>query len=395
MPGHVRGLLAAILVAACLAWPAVGAAAVAHPDLSYDIDSPAGDPNLNALDLYTPDGAQAGDRRAVVVYVHGGGWRNGDKSNQIADKRELFTGAGYLFASVNYRLSPEDVTALDPARIRFPDHPHDLGEAIGWLSAHVADYGGDPARILLIGHSAGAHLVDLVSTDPAYVEAYGVRPWQLIGTVSLDTDALDVAARIADGSAPTRALFYNAFGTEAENAADGSWRQASPLSWAGGDDPGFLLVTQARSADRLADNRAFATALGEDPGAVFAAPYDHRGINRAVGSGADPAGETKAIMAFFADRVASAGTPPAPRLRKHPRKRLRTRHRRVTAKFRFNATGAARFECRLGRRPFRRCSSPRVVRVGKGRHRFRVRALSASDRPGPATSFRFRVIRRR
>ena len=198
-----RTLLFVAIVGAALAGlsglTARADAAIVQRDLSYDIDSPPSDPNLNALDLYVPDGAQPSDSRPVVVYVHGGAWRTGDKASQIADKVTLFTGAGYVFASVNYRLSPRDPTVLDPARIKFPDQPDDVGEAIGWLDRNVEAYGGDPGRMLLIGHSAGAHLVSLVSTDPSYVGSFGVEPWQLIGTVSLDTDAFDIASEACTG----------------------------------------------------------------------------------------------------------------------------------------------------------------------------------------------------
>ena len=85
-----RTLLFVAIVAAALAGlsglAAPADAAIVQRVLSYDIDSPPGDPNLNALDLYLPDGAQPSDSRPVVVYAHGGAWRAGDKANQIADK---------------------------------------------------------------------------------------------------------------------------------------------------------------------------------------------------------------------------------------------------------------------------------------------------------------------
>jgi arylformamidase len=390
------GALTLAALAAGLLAAAGAGAAVSVEDVSYDLDSPVADPNLNALDIYTPDGVAAADARPVVVYVHGGGWRAGDKANQIAKKVNLFTGAGYVFVSVNYRLSPQDTGTLDPGRIKFPDHPHDVGEAIGWLSAHVAAYGGDPTRLLLIGHSAGAHLVSLVSTDPSYIEAYGVQPFQLIGTVSLDTDAFDVTAQ-ADPSSPAATnpgLFWNAFGTPAENAATGSWAAASPIAFADQADPRFLLVT-SQIPRRVSENRAIATALGQDPAGVLSVPYDHEGINDAVGAAADPAGETAAIISFLTARVGDSSQPPKPKLSKHPRRRLKTSSRRVEVRFRFSSTAGLGFECRLDHGRFKSCRSPRTYRVARGRHRFRVRAVSASGRPGAERSFEFRVVRQR
>ncbi len=381
--------LLAFAIAGALA--AVAEAVVEHPDVSYDIDSPPLDPGLNAVDIYTPEGASGTDARPVVVYVHGGGWRIGDKSNSIDSKVALFTGAGYVFASVNYRLSPTDPSTLDPARLRFPDHPHDVGEAIGWISKNVARYGGDPTRILLVGHSAGAHLVSLVATDHSYVDAYGVQPWQLIGAVSLDTDAFDVADRIGELDESDRSLFYNAFGSPSEESADPRWAAASPVRWADANDPRQLLVTQARSANRIADNQRMASELGQDPAGVFLAPYNHEGINDAVGSPTDSAGETAAIMGFFAARVKAAKDPVA-KLRAHPPALVRTQSGHATVEFELHSrSNGARFECRLDSRKLRHCPSQRKVVADRGRHTFRYRAIAPSGRPGVTEVFRFRV----
>jgi arylformamidase len=381
----------AALLAALTALPS--AAATAHPDIDYDIDSPPAVPSQNELDLYTPDGATANDHRPVVVYVHGGSWAIGDKANQIQDKVSLFTGAGYLFVSINYRLSPSSGDPQnDPNRIKFPDHPHDVGEAIGWLSRHVSSYGGDPNRIALIGHSAGAHLVSLVSTDPEYVAAYGVHEWQLIGTVSLDSDAYDIPHRIATGTPQARAILYNAFATPAENAVSNAWVLGSPITWAGPKDPPFLLVPQAAVADRVSESQEMAGALAAASGAsVFPVPYDHQAINDAVGSPVDTAGETGAIMDFLSRAVAAAKDPKA-KLRKHPPSRIPAHGRRTRIKFRFEANvPGATFDCRLGKGTLKPCRARRSFRVGSGRHSLRYRALSDRGRPGPVQRFRFTV----
>lgn len=385
-----RALAALLAALACVVWTATAAGATAHLDVDYDLDaSPTAE---NRLDLYAPEGASPADRRPVVVYVHGGGWRAGDKRNQIGHKVDLFTGAGYVFASLDYRLSPADPAALEADRVRFPDHPHDVGEAIGWLDRNVAAYGGDPTRIVLIGHSAGAHLVSLLSTDPRYLEAYAVEPWQVIGTIALDTDAYDIAARIAEVRPLGRSLYYNAFGTPAEDAATGSWAAASPISWASAADPEFLLVTQAASPIRVADAERMAAALGQGPSTVFRAPYDHGGINAAVGDPADGSGETAAIVGFVS-RVVAAAKPPKARFLGRISRRVRSLHRTARVRLRFTADRpGSTFECRLDKRAFRACTSPHPVSVRFGRHLFRVRALAAGGRPGPVNRLRFRVV---
>ena len=381
----------------CLALAGSASGATAVLDLDYDLGSPppASLASQSRLDLYLPEGATATDSRPVVVYVHGGGWRAGDKRNRIADKVNLFTGAGYVFASLNYRLSPATLSATpDPSRIKFPDHPHDVGEAIGWLDRNLASYGGDPERIALIGHSAGAHLVSLVAADPSYVQAYEVEPWQLVGAVSLDTAAFDVAARIAELRPAGRLLYVNAFGTAAENEATDSWAKASPITWADVGDPAQFLVTQTANPARVQENRRMAAALGQDPEGVFLAPYDHAGINDAVGDVDDPAGETEAIMAFLREAIAAA-QPPRAKLRKRPPKRIETARRRAKLRFKFTSPDpGASFECRLDAAAFKPCQSPRRVVVGRGKHRFRIRAVAANGRLGPAVVHRFAVRRR-
>jgi len=374
-------------------------AATATLGIDYDLDgSPPPVPRrLNQLDLYRPDGAAAGDDRPVVIYVHGGGWMRGDKGNAIANKVALFTGAGYVFASVDYRLSPDPPDPpYPPDRIRFPDQPDDVGEAIGWIDRNVSAYGGDPSRIILIGHSAGAQLVALVSTDSGYVARWGVDPDHLLGTIPLD-GAYDIAATIASAVPQRRPLYYNAFATPAENAIDGAWQAASPIDSAGPEDPPMLIVTQQANPRRTAASEAFAAALGPGRGDVLAVPYDHGGINRAVGSAADdPAGETDAIMGFI-DEVLGAARPPKVKITAHPPKRVKLhRHEgRVRVHFRFKAKGDAKgFECRLDDAKFRRCSPPQSYRVRRGRHSFRVRAIGAGGDRGPTKKFGFRVVRR-
>lgn len=389
-------------VALLLALPAGAGAAQESRGIGYDLDgTPTPNPaKLNQLDLYAPADVMAGAARPVVVYVHGGGWMRGDKGNRIADKVRLFTGAGYLFASVNYRLSPDPIDLSYPSsRVRFPIQQEDVGEAIAWLDRNVAAYGGDPRRILLIGHSAGAQIVALLATDPSYVARWGVDPAHLLGTVALDTDAYDIAKRIATGDAETKEMFYSGFATPAENALDGTWARASAILHADPADPDFLLVTQAAAPRRITGAEQMAAALGQDPAtSVFRAPYDHAGINAAVGSPTDQSGETAAIMSFF---TAKAGPlqPPTARVRilDRPPNVLRLRHgRRLRVHFRFAAVGeATSLRCRLDRHRYHRCRSPRRYRVKPGRHRFRVVAVGASGEQGPVRKIGFRVRDRR
>ncbi|MCB0827650.1 MAG: alpha/beta hydrolase [Solirubrobacterales bacterium] len=325
---------------------------------------------------------------------------NGDKENRITDKAKLFTDAGYLFASVNYRLSPDISSGspdFDADRVRFPNHPDDVARAVAWIADHAEAYGGDPDSILLIGHSAGAHLVSLVGTNPEFMKRVGVAPNQVIGVVSLDTATFDISEDATpDGSIPGQRalLLWNAFGTPAEEAANPGWNAASPLLHAGLNDPRHLFVTQAAKANRIEANREMAAALGQDPDGVVTVPLDHAGINAAVGAPGDPSGESAAILEFMGQRVA-AHPPLRVSIRKRPGKRVRigrkARKRRVAFRFRANRK-PGRLKCRIDSRKFKRCHSPEHYRLRRGRHVFRVHAVYPSGRTSPERKVRFRIV---
>ncbi|MGB0121184.1 MAG: alpha/beta hydrolase [Solirubrobacterales bacterium] len=374
---------------------------VVEKDIVYHSGA-EGSPDLKKLDVYRPDDARRGDLRPVVVYVHGGAWMNGDKSNRMEYKPDLFTSAGYVFVSVNYRLSPEvtstDPDQFDPGRLRFPEHPGDVAESIAWVSRNIGARGGDPDAIMLLGHSAGAHLVSLVATNPVYLDNRGASAEQVLGVVSLDAGALNVAeSAIQAGAQPTvnNLLIWNAFGTPAENALRGDWVDASPVNWADSSDPRHLLVTQADRLLRVHDNRLMAGALGQDPLGVFESPLDHEGINTVLGDPVDTTGETAAVMGFIADRRAGRINP-AIAIRKRPAKKVRigSRAKKRKVVFKFTARGvAAGIQCRLDRAKFSRCSSPHSFRVKPGGHTFRLRSLYPSGRPGKVKVVKFKVVR--
>jgi arylformamidase len=143
--------------------------------------------NLTSLDLYVPP--RRCRRRAavpVVAWVHGGGYSRGDKAQQVADKVALFAKRGWIFASVNYRLSRPGAGAA-----RYPDHYDDVASAVAWLRKRVRGRGGDPKRIALLGHSAGADIVSNVAVNPAYLKRRGQPLRALRCFAPLDTAGFD------------------------------------------------------------------------------------------------------------------------------------------------------------------------------------------------------------
>lgn len=266
-----------------------GTATTTMRDLAYhQVDGI--DPNLLSLDLYVPVLPEGCGPTPLVVYVHGGGFATGDKANRIGDKVALFTGEGWAFASVNYRLSPDrpdpdGASGEGPAEVvRYPIHEQDVAAAIAWLVEHASDHDLDAARLVLVGHSSGAYLVSLLSTDTSFLEQAGVDPARVRCTVSLDTE-YDAAAQVAQGGAQ-EALYRNALGED-----PAVWAAASPLTHAGdpGHHPSFLIITQGPPR-RTGGAQAFAAALvaaGTEAEAVDVSPMDHEGVNAAIGAPGD------------------------------------------------------------------------------------------------------------
>jgi acetyl esterase/lipase len=260
-------------------------------DVSYDPSAPE-DP-LRTLDIYPlPSSTTAAP---VVIWVHGGGWHSGDKENKMARKVELFNGEGYLLVSLNYRLSPEPKASPDPDRIRFPTHPEDVARAVAWVHANAASYGGDPERIALLGHSAGAHLVALLGTAPAYLAPYDLAPTDLRCVGSFDTEGYDVPSAIETGSAQQNAVLINAFGTD-----PAVWTEASPLTHVALGVPDFLLVARG-AAPRRASVEAFRAALADvsvPADVIEAAALEHDEVSEVIGEPDDQI-MTPAIRTFL------------------------------------------------------------------------------------------------
>lgn len=270
----------------------VDAAYTAQRNIVYR-DVPGVDPNLVNMDLYVPDPIPA-QPIPVVLFVHGGGWAIGDKAVQMQYKPALFTNAGYCFVSVNYRLSPRPAELDNPNRIMYPVHEQDVAASVAWVHNHVAEYGGDPARIALIGHSAGAHLVNLISVDESYLAKYGLGLSALRGTIVLDTGGYDIATVMKHTSLP---LYRNAFGDD-----PAIWAAASPMNHvaAGKGIPPMLLVTRGL-AWRMEECRNFAKAISDAGGSakvLEAEGYSHADVNRKLG---EPGEEvvTPAVMQFL------------------------------------------------------------------------------------------------
>ncbi len=250
----------------------VGDVAV-HRDLVYGED-----PALQSLDVFAP--AQSPKPRPLVIFVHGGGWSEGDKGRHVR-KGMWFVRQGFVYASVNYRLSPA---------VRHPSHAEDVARAVAWLRAHAARFGADPERVYLLGHSAGAHLVALVATDVRLLASHGERGHFLRGVILLDGSGYDLTVRVPKARPPSQQMFLQAFGEDPS-----VWKDASPVHHAGLSrvPPPLLLFYVAGRKSSQTQARLFSDRLrkvGGEAHLVGVAGRDHVSIVRRLGLPGDPVG---------------------------------------------------------------------------------------------------------
>jgi acetyl esterase/lipase len=244
------------------------------------------------LDIYSPPNAK---NLPVVFWIHGGGWESGDKSD-VQIKPQAFMAKGFIFVAVNYRLLPN----VDMATI-----VRDVAKAIHWVHGHVADYGGDPNRLLIMGHSAGAQLAALICTDERDLKAEGLSLDIIKGCVPVDGDTYDVPAIIE--TAETRWRVHGLpranFGHREKFGNDpAKHRDFSAVTHVTKDKgiPPFLILHVAGHPDTTAQAQRLGNVL-KDAGlaaTVFAAKETtHTRINADLGQPDDPA--TKVLFEFL------------------------------------------------------------------------------------------------
>ena len=269
-----------------------GTDTVAHRDLRY-AQGPGVVATLQSLDLYLPVRPAGCGAAPLVAYVHGGGFINGDKANQITGKVNLFNQEGWGFASINYRLVGDP--GAGPTNGVYPAAEQDIAAALAYLAGHAKGYGIDPDRMMLLGHSAGAFLVALVSTDRGFVQGAGLQLDDIVCTAPLDT-TYDIAAQIARGGTE-EAMFRNAFGDD-----PAVWDRASPPHNVapGKSIPSFHIVTRG-TPERVTQSQSFGATLREAGVAAdvqVVRGLSHEEVNDAVGKAGDTI-VTPPLMDFF------------------------------------------------------------------------------------------------
>ena len=230
-------------------------------------DVPYGADPRQRMDVYLPPAGQA--RGPVLVMVHGGAWMFGHKAAAGLLENKLahwVAQRGFVLVSLDYRMVPQ-ATPLEQAR--------DVAHAVAAVQAAAPGWGADPARLVLMGHSAGAHLVALLAADPGYREGAGAAPW--LGTIALDSAAYDVP-QIMNGPHP--ALYDDAFGQD-----EVLQREASPTLVLSGTPEPVLLVCGSNRAAACPQADAFGAAVRAHGSTATVLPIDmsHGDIDSQVG----------------------------------------------------------------------------------------------------------------
>lgn len=241
-------------------------------DLAY------GDDPRQRFDAYLPAGAHDAP---VIVFVHGGAWAIGDKDNPgvVPNKAAYWLPQGYVFVSINYRMLP----AADPLV-----QADDVAHAVAAVQKLAPQWGADASRVVLMGHSAGAHLVALLGADPARLRKAGAQVPR--GIVALDSAALNVVQIL---QSPRHFGFYDrAFGKD-----PAYWAAASPYHALTAASLPLQAVCSTQRADSCPQAHAFADKARGLGVRVEVQPEDlsHAQINRQLGA---PSVYTDAVGRF-------------------------------------------------------------------------------------------------
>jgi arylformamidase len=244
------------------------------------------------LDIYAPDGAT---NLPVVFWIHGGGWQAGDKTD-VQIKPRVFAERGFVFVSTNYRLLPQ---------VEMDVLVRDVAKSLGWVHKNIAGHGGDPGRIFVMGHSAGAQLAALLCIDDRYLKAEGVPFDVLRGCVPVDGDTYDLPAMIvtAELRQTVHRLPLPTFGHRAKFGNDPrkhiDFSAVTHVAKEKGIPP-FLILHVAGHPDVTAQARRLGAVLQEAkiPVTVFGArETTHNKLNADLGLPDDPA--TQELFKFL------------------------------------------------------------------------------------------------
>ena len=243
-------------------------------DVSYGSDP------LHSMDIYTSAEIRRDKKSPVILMVHGGAWKIGDKraAAVVKNKMRRWVPVGFVFVSINYRLMPN----ADPfAQMK------DVEKALAFAQSKAEVWGGDPDKFILMGHSSGGYLVALLASS--YVQNNEkIRP--LLGSVVLDSSPLDVVAMMNNNS---RYRFLDGvFGNDADY-----WEKVSSFDNLSSEAKPILLVCSVwgRNCDQAKEFISKANFLGVRT-SLLKQSLLHRNINQRLGV---PGDYTRKVETFL------------------------------------------------------------------------------------------------
>ncbi|HEX7688411.1 MAG TPA: alpha/beta hydrolase [Burkholderiaceae bacterium] len=245
-------------------------------DLAYGPDA------AQRLDVYLPNQAPAPGSAPmpVILFVHGGGWARGDKAmHRVVDpKVGHWVGRGWAVVSIDYRMLPTPVATQED----------DVAAALAFAQAQAPQWGADPKRFVLMGHSAGAHLVALLAAGARTPSSPHLQPWR--GAVFLDSAALDLPFLMTHRHLR---LYDRAFGSDAS-----TWTALSPLAVLQAPAAPVLAVCSTRRTESCMDADRFAAKARSLGGQarVLREDLSHGEINATLGAPSDYTGQVDAFL---------------------------------------------------------------------------------------------------
>jgi acetyl esterase/lipase len=246
------------------------------------------------LNVYAPT-AKSSKPAPVIFWIHGGGWRGGEKTS-VQLKPKFFTDLGYVFVSTNHRY-----ITTNPMNEIFAD----IAKSLRWTHDHAAEFGGDPNRIVIMGHSSGAQLAAYLAIDDRPLKAEGLSLSIFKGCVPVDADTFDVPAVIELATANRKAAgkpepkygHREIFGGKPELWIDYS---ATHHVAAGKGIPPFLILYDAAATltpDQAKRLEKSLTSKGIQAKAFGATNTNHGKINNDLGLPNDPS--TTEVLSFL------------------------------------------------------------------------------------------------
>ena len=250
---------------------------------------PNADPNLNTLNVYMP---KRGSNSPLIIWIHGGSWADGDKE-EVHTKAEFFTSKGFVFVSINYRLSP---------KVKHPVHVQDVANAIMWVYSNAKHYSADQNKIFLMGQSSGAHLAAMVSINEEYLKKTGSTPKIIRGMVLIDGMGFDIPAIISDASKQLKGWFAQAFGNSSFD-----WRQGSPINFVNSNNhiPATMFVYSGEDEVTEIETKILYSKLVDEkvPCKIFHYPKKSQAsLNKDLGKNDDK--PTEEVLRFMLERMA-------------------------------------------------------------------------------------------